>query len=116
MTTPAEPLEHHPDCTLTGDSCLICDACAWEVSQLFDWPTDAALRVRERLDDALMECALHDYIQALSGPVPDFMTRAFYPGLALAGYSGAPVALGRYRARQSPDGWIWLEIRNDGAR
>lgn len=42
--------------------------------------------LRERLDDALMDCDLHHYIASLPGP---------------------PVRPGRYRARQREGGWTW---------
>jgi Family of unknown function (DUF6085) len=46
--------------------------------------------LRERLDDALMECALHEYCEAMAGP---------------------PVRPGRYRAtRSSGKPWAWEAI------
>lgn len=42
--------------------------------------------LRERLDDALMTCALHEYIAGLGGP---------------------PVQPGRYRATSSGERWMW---------
>jgi Family of unknown function (DUF6085) len=42
--------------------------------------------LRERLDDALMECALHEHIAGLDGP---------------------PLTPGRYRARTARGGWEW---------
>jgi hypothetical protein len=42
--------------------------------------------LRERLDDALMDCALHDYCTSLPGP---------------------PVKPGRYRARHDGTRWTW---------
>jgi hypothetical protein len=45
--------------------------------------------LRERLDDALMECQLHEYIAALDGP---------------------PVEPGRYRAREAAGKWSWERV------
>lgn len=46
--------------------------------------------LRERLDDALMECRLHEYIASLSGP---------------------PVKPGRYRATPGDHPhWTWTEV------
>lgn len=45
--------------------------------------------LRERLDDALMECQLHEHIAALSGP---------------------PVPPGRYRAVPQYGVWTWAEV------
>lgn len=42
--------------------------------------------LRERLDDALMDCVLHEYLAGLDGP---------------------PVTPGRYRARPDGDRWTW---------
>jgi hypothetical protein len=42
--------------------------------------------LRERLDDALMECQLHNHIHGLDGP---------------------PVTPGRYRARRHGESWSW---------
>lgn len=42
--------------------------------------------LRERVDDQLMQCALHTHVEGLSGP---------------------PVALGTYRSRASGEGWAW---------
>lgn len=48
--------------------------------------------LRERLDDALMECQLHEHIAGLSGP---------------------PVQPGRYRALAEDDGeWSWWPVRS----
>jgi hypothetical protein len=53
-------------------------------------PTAFTVRhpLRERLDDALMDCELHEFIAALDGP---------------------PVLPGLYRALESEDdgGWVW---------
>jgi len=47
--------------------------------------------LRERLDDALMECQLHEHIAGLSGP---------------------PTAPGRYRAlAEGPDEWSWWPVK-----
>lgn len=45
--------------------------------------------LRERLDDALMTCQLHNHIEGLDGP---------------------PVALGRYRAIAFDGGWAWRAL------
>jgi hypothetical protein len=45
--------------------------------------------LRERLDDALMRCALHEHIAAMDGP---------------------PVAPGRYRALGDGSGWTWEAV------
>lgn len=45
--------------------------------------------LRERLDDALLTCQLHEYIAALDGP---------------------PVAPGRYRATPDGDLWAWSGV------
>lgn len=48
--------------------------------------------LRERLDDALMQCQLHEHIAGLSGP---------------------PVQSGRYRAlAEGPDEWSWWPVRS----
>jgi hypothetical protein len=46
-------LEHDPDCERTGDSCLVCKACAEEVSKLSEWPEPLAeiTRLTEGWDD-----------------------------------------------------------------
>lgn len=51
-------------------------------------PTAFTVRhpLRERLDDALMDCKLHEFIAALPGP---------------------PVSSGLYRARSVGDCWTW---------
>lgn len=46
--------------------------------------------LRERLDDALMECKLHEHIAGLDGP---------------------PVRPGRYRARTASGGWTWEPLQ-----
>jgi Family of unknown function (DUF6085) len=51
--------------------------------------------LKERLDDALMECVLHDHIAALPGP---------------------PVPPGRYRAEPSGGGWDWAAVPDPGGR
>jgi hypothetical protein len=49
--------------------------------------------LKERLDDALMDCALHDYLTVLDGP---------------------PAAPGRYRVTFNPDfgppTWLWEHL------
>lgn len=45
--------------------------------------------LRERLDDQLMDCWLHEHIASLAGP---------------------PVAPGRYRALEGDGGWLWEAI------
>jgi hypothetical protein len=45
--------------------------------------------LRERLDDALMDCVLHEYCEALDGP---------------------PVQPGRYRAVLSGERWTWTAV------
>lgn len=50
--------------------------------------------LRERLDDALMECQLHTYIQGLAGP---------------------PVRPGRYRSRADGDRWTWEALDGEEA-
>jgi hypothetical protein len=45
--------------------------------------------LRERLDDALMACELHEHIATLPGP---------------------PAKPGRYRARGSGQSWTWQEV------
>lgn len=51
--------------------------------------------LKERLDDALLQCTLSDYLRDLDGP---------------------PVPPGRYRARPTIDGWSWQAINvADGA-
>lgn len=54
-------------------------------------PTAFTVRhpLRERLDDALMECQLHEHIAALDGP---------------------PVEPGRYRARAQYGVWTWEPV------
>lgn len=48
--------------------------------------------LRERLDDALMACQLHEHIAGLSGP---------------------PIEPGRYRAlAEGPDEWSWWPVRS----
>lgn len=57
-------------------------------------PTAFTVRhpLRERLDDALMECQLHEHIAGLSGP---------------------PIEPGRYRAlAEGPDEWSWWPVRS----
>ncbi|GAA0374812.1 hypothetical protein GCM10009530_26670 [Microbispora corallina] len=49
--------------------------------------------LRERLDDALMSCDLHDHIHGLDGP---------------------PVRPGRYRARNSDGRWTWEVLPSEG--
>lgn len=44
--------------------------------------------LRERLDDALLKCSLHDHVAGLGGP---------------------PVQPGTYRARANGDRWTWEE-------
>lgn len=62
-------------------------------------PTAFTVRhpLRERLDDALMDCQLHEFIAALDGP---------------------PVQPGLYRAVESEDdgGWVWSPVESGGAR
>lgn len=45
--------------------------------------------LRERLDDALMRCALHEHIATMDGP---------------------PVAPGRYRAVANSTSWVWEAV------
>lgn len=50
--------------------------------------------LRERLEDALMRCQLHEHIAGLSGP---------------------PVQPGRYRARWNGERWEWQALPSAGA-
>ncbi len=45
--------------------------------------------LKERLDEDLLECALHEYLSSLSGP---------------------PFQLGRYRAVKGDQDWLWQEV------
>ena len=51
--------------------------------------------LRERLDDALMDCQLHNHIQGLDGP---------------------PAQPGRYRARHNGLRWTWERLSSGGPR
>jgi hypothetical protein len=60
-----------------------------EISHIVEFGDDGfTIRhpLRERLDDALMSCALHEYIAGLGGP---------------------PVKPGRYRAHGAGSQWSW---------
>lgn len=49
--------------------------------------------LRERLGDALMECALHEHVAGLDGP---------------------PVRPGRYRAVRVDGRWVWTAVSDAG--
>lgn len=51
--------------------------------------------LRERLDDALMACQLHDFI---------------------AGLDGQPIEPGLYRAVEDGDSWVWSPVATGGAQ
>lgn len=56
--------------------------------------TDFTVRhpLRERLDDALLQCDLNGYLRGLAGP---------------------PRQVGWYRARRADDGWTWESLDGD---
>jgi hypothetical protein len=93
---------------LAGGGCVTCMSLRCPrpdaVTSLLDDPETAHIVVlgdrdftirhplRERLDDALMDCALHEYIAGLDGP---------------------PAAPGRYRVTGQPGNLTWTEA-SDG--
>lgn len=89
-------------CTLDGcpDRCAVDEILAdWEVEHIVEFRANTFLirhPLRERLDDALMTCNLHAFIEGLSAP---------------------PVPLGRYRARGALGGaWTWEPLSDQDVR